>query len=104
MDPEYADWRSTPTAKALTANSIAALLVSTHHLFNADKDYTRSTLARVHELLQAQGSGSGLSAECFGKAYMVSMQGILITRPKRQHIGFILPIQLKLKRYDVVPG
>lgn len=52
---------TTPAQCPITANSIASLLLSNGRFPNADKDFNRTTSARVHELLRAPGCDSNLS-------------------------------------------
>lgn len=54
---------TTPARCPITVNSITTLLLSNGWFPNADKAFTRSTSARVHELLRAPGSNSDLSMD-----------------------------------------
>lgn len=54
---------TTPAQCPITANSIASLLLSNGRFPKADKDFTRITSARVHELLRAPGCDSNLSID-----------------------------------------
>ena len=54
---------TTPAQCPITANSIESLLLSNGRFPNADKDFARTTSARVHELFRAPGCDSNLSTD-----------------------------------------
>lgn len=90
---------------------LVSTLVSTRHFFNADKDYTRSTLARVHELLQPPGCDycrlHGTESWACHPMLWQGIHGIYAEyinhKAKRQPTVFTLLSHLKVERYDIVP-